>query len=134
MLATVDCLQQDLLPAGRVLQKAEVSIAMSSDDRIADAAGRRAAVPITRAERQAASGRVRQHIEVDVCVRNLQPGNGPGICPRPGTNFALAGEGARPSRLDQFLCEPSLRMDVESRAELPKANGSQCRDDSNAHG
>src|SRR2546422_7662752 len=62
-----------------------------------------------------------QHVALDAEARHSQPGNGPGIGPRPGLCLALAAQGPCPGVRDETLRQPRLGLNPCFTPQLPRA-------------
>ena len=104
-------------------------IPVAGDDAVAGVAGQGAGAQVPGAERKRPARAAGEHDQIDGTRFCLQPGNRPGIGPRPRRLPVRVVRGSRPGALHQLLREPRLRRNVGPLAELPEAETQQAGHD-----
>src|SRR5258706_1233551 len=115
----VAALDDDFAAALHLLEEGEVAVEASADDAVAVFAGERRAEDVARAE--GADVGAGEDVQAEILFREREARHRPGIVPRPGPHFALAGERALPGAGEQRLRAPGFRVHRQSPSERPHA-------------
>src|SRR5204862_35233 len=107
--------------AGGILEVQPKVITVPADHAVSRFARERRAGNMPGAESHGCAVCAGQHVALDAEARHSQPGDGPGIGPRPGLCLALAAQGPCPGVRDETLRQPCLGLNPCSTPQLPRA-------------
>src|SRR3989454_6434569 len=102
-------------------EESEVGVPVPADHAVSRFARERRAGNMPGAESHGCAVCAAKHVPLDAEARHAQPGDGPGIGPRPGLCLALAAQGPCPGVRDETVRQPCLGLNPCSTPQLPRA-------------